>query len=672
MCIGAGGPVPGFVYLKQSKDGVWHLYRREGDPTLNHFQGNAPTKEPEIDWAETAAVYEASLTPALRGALAQALGVPEARLADLHTGDKADEDCWTFPEFDGKGNVVGINRRFQDGRKKAMTGSQRGLYIPDGAGDCPGPVFLVEGASDSLALISMGLAAVGRPSNTGGVDHLAELLKDLPADRPITEVGEFDPKEDGEWPGKEGAVSTATALAEKLNRPVGWALPPGRAKDVRQWASDQKLDPTITDAWHDAGGILQAALEAQLTKPGHTIKPPNRPNLFAGYEFKGITSEQFFGTDYRPTWLVKRCLVQGQPCILGGEKKALKTCFFTDLAISLASGLPFLGKLDVYRPAKVALLSGESGEYTIQNTTRRICAAKGIADPSTLPIIWDFDLPQLANPGDVAKLREALICHQIKALLLEPLYLSLLAGEHAKDVEAGNLFHMGPLLRAITKACLNVDCTPIFAHHVKKNRSGNRTDPLDLDDLAYSGTAEFARQWWLLSRREPFDPETGESKLWYSVGGSVGHGGLWAVDVCEGVLDDIFGGRKWEVIMQTASKAREQEAQAGDGKKKQKRAAQDRADDSNLLGVLKRLDPEGKGFPRNRVQAESNIPERRFVRAVSRLQAENLVKECTAKSLVGNGARRDVQGLRLVDPQNISADMFCGYVRTYISAPLCK
>jgi hypothetical protein len=91
--------------------------------------------------------------------------------------------------------------------------------------------MIPEGPSDVLALTAMGIAAIGRPSNTGGVEMLAQLLADLPAERAIVVLGEYDPKPDGKWPGRDGAVKVAEELAARLGRTVFWALPPGGIKD---------------------------------------------------------------------------------------------------------------------------------------------------------------------------------------------------------------------------------------------------------------------------------------------------------------------------------------------------------------------------------------------------------------------------------------------------------
>jgi hypothetical protein len=72
----------------------------------------------------------------------------------------------------------------------------------------------------------------------------------------------------------------------------------------------------------------------------------------------------------------------------------------------------------------------------------------------------------------------------------------------------------------------------LLVHHCK--RSNRLGDPATLDDIAWSGFAEFAGQWLLLSRRRQFDPGTGHHELWLTAGSRAGHHGLWEVDVEEG------------------------------------------------------------------------------------------------------------------------------------------
>jgi hypothetical protein len=166
--------------------------------------------------------------------------------------------CWSFPERDSSGKIVGINRRFPNGDKKRIRNGNAGLTFSPAiwsAGD--GPVCLVEGGSDTAALLTMGLAVVGRPSNLGGTDQLEELLFDLPASRQIIVIAEDDRLKNGQprtlpeshqtdcagcgqcWPGLFGAKQTADNLATQLGRQIHWALPPDNAKDARAWLKSQ-------------------------------------------------------------------------------------------------------------------------------------------------------------------------------------------------------------------------------------------------------------------------------------------------------------------------------------------------------------------------------------------------------------------------------------------------
>jgi hypothetical protein len=262
MCGRKSGPVPGFVYLGQAKkDDQFALYRRENDPVLKQrdeeyqalhskngkaahaHKTNGTAPRSATDWSARVKQYRRTFTPELRKELADDLGLPEhvfdfLGVGYMGQGPHKDDDgnslggCWTFPEFNATGLAIGITCRYRNGQKKAMPGGSRGLFIPSEWQNRDGPVFLVEGPSDTLALTAMSLPAIGRPNCTGGVDNLAELLRGLPPDRQIVVLGEFDVKHDGRWPGRDGAVQVAAQLSQLMGRKVRWALPPQTCKDT--------------------------------------------------------------------------------------------------------------------------------------------------------------------------------------------------------------------------------------------------------------------------------------------------------------------------------------------------------------------------------------------------------------------------------------------------------
>jgi len=104
------------------------------------------------------------------GRLALQIGVRVSALNELRTG--WDGKAWTFPERNGEGLIVGVTRRFEDGKKLCAKGSRRGLTYSPAWPRVSGTILIVEGASDVAAGITLGLVTIGRPSNRGGRDML--------------------------------------------------------------------------------------------------------------------------------------------------------------------------------------------------------------------------------------------------------------------------------------------------------------------------------------------------------------------------------------------------------------------------------------------------------------------------------------------------------------------
>lgn len=184
------------------------------------------------DWNELTQVFKRQMTQSSLHALARQLGVSPESLVALDLGWSNADGAWTFPERDRTGNVVGILRRYRDGSKRFLPGGQRGLYVPATLCLKAPWIYVPEGASDVAALISNGLHAVGRPSCTGGVPLLCDLFRGVSAT--IVIVGENDHKDDGHWPGRDGARQVASKLVRRGINAV-WTLPPDGIKDLRDY-----------------------------------------------------------------------------------------------------------------------------------------------------------------------------------------------------------------------------------------------------------------------------------------------------------------------------------------------------------------------------------------------------------------------------------------------------
>src|SRR5262249_50268582 len=126
---------------------------------------------------------------------------------------------------------------------------------------------------------------------------------------------------------------------------------------------------------------------------------------------------------------------------------------------------------------------------------------------------------------------------------------------------------------------------------------------VDLSDLAFAGVAEFARQWFLLARRSPYEPGSGQHRLWLKVGGSAGQSGRWALDVNEGQVGD----RIWNVQVATAEEVQRQEGERQAATQQEEVAEQRQEKHRKVMAALDRLDPDRAGVARTPVRDAAGL-----------------------------------------------------------------
>lgn len=262
-----GAPVPGFIFTGVSQLG-WGLWLREDAPpngsrSRHETNGHANGFHPATAKIESRPPPWATLVP-LFVQVAQAGGHVERLAADL--GVSIDSlaavscgwtpafwnGCWAFPEEDGLGNIAGIGfrlTRLVDGKNKRQYpgGGHRGIIVPTDlerriveSPVAPGVLLAVEGPTDVAACLTMGIAAVGRPNDTGGGVEIARMLGRLQVPCQLVVLVENDRKPDGSWKGQAGALrchrNLLDALGGKLpERQIGLKYMPEGAKDPREF-----------------------------------------------------------------------------------------------------------------------------------------------------------------------------------------------------------------------------------------------------------------------------------------------------------------------------------------------------------------------------------------------------------------------------------------------------
>lgn len=424
-------------------------------------------------------------------------------------------------------------------------------------------------------------------------------------------------------------VGQAAATSAHLDYHIGLIVEASRKRRL--------YDIAQTAAEHAQNGKASADVLADLLSDIEDM----RREFVNTQRFRTLTAAELDGGDFAVKFLIAWLLVKGQPCILAGGKKSLKTTLLIALGLALATGSDFLGKFRTHGACKFLLCSGESGMGTIQETSRRIAKWMGWELSDVPNYTVTDDLPQLDSDSDLSEFRALLERTEAEVVAIDPAYLCLGGDDH------GNLFKQGALLLRLSRLCGELGVTLILCHHTRKNRGQNvdAFDPPELEDIAWAGFQEFARQWLLVGRREQFEPGSGVHRLWLNVGGSVGHGGLWAVDVTEGSLDDP-GGRTWDVSIAKASEAREAAQQRKD-EAKAKRQAQQLEDDRRAIAdyLVAQTD---RTDTKTAIKAGAGLNDARFAAAIAAAIKLNEIETTTITK--ANGQTYDAFRLLIDDP----------------------
>ena len=180
--------------------------------------------------ALTAERFRLALKDDGREHIASELGVTADALRRLGVGWCQNQQMASWPMRDASGEIIGLRLRDPNtSAKRSVQGSAAGLfYDPDGIANIPSQsqVWIAEGASDTAALLSIGLDAVGIPSAKSGGDQLLELgRRILPSEIVIMA--------DGDGPGIASAKSLRSDLV--IVAGVRIIVPPSGIKDAREW-----------------------------------------------------------------------------------------------------------------------------------------------------------------------------------------------------------------------------------------------------------------------------------------------------------------------------------------------------------------------------------------------------------------------------------------------------
>ena len=180
-------------------------------------------------------------------------------------------------------------------------------------------------------------------------------------------------------------------------------------------------------------------------------------------------------------WLVRGVFPAGDYGVHGAEPKAGKTWNALDLAVSVATGTPWLGALDVDTVGPVMVFAGEGGDGNIVRRLRAIASARNL-------VVEDLDVwvctraPHLNNAAHMAVFAERVRELRPALVIVDPLYLA------AGGANGADLYAMGVVLERPQHICQEAGAALLVVTHYNRSR-----DLKGAARLTGAGPAEWGR-----------------------------------------------------------------------------------------------------------------------------------------------------------------------------------
>jgi len=186
------------------------------------FSVNLSNNRSDRDFMASQQQYSRQMTSQQVNTLSQRLGVSSQSLKRLNVG--WDGEAYTFPMSNAQGRIIGIRRRFPNGRKTSLTGSETGLFVPRGRAGSE-LLLICEGPTDAAVALDLGFDCIGRPNCNSKIDMIVEYCRRCSE---IIIIGDNDKA------GRDGAERLADTLVLHCHS-VKIIYPPDGIKDLRQW-----------------------------------------------------------------------------------------------------------------------------------------------------------------------------------------------------------------------------------------------------------------------------------------------------------------------------------------------------------------------------------------------------------------------------------------------------
>lgn len=242
---------------------------------------------------------------------------------------------------------------------------------------------------------------------------------------------------------------------------------------------------------------LSKVIEKQVEKP--KVK---KKRMHEGLEIESFR-DVMSSLQTSPGWQIPGFWMRRSHGIVAGEPKSFKSTMVMDMALSIASGAPFLGKYPVDDTGPVLYIQNENAHWIMKDRFEKMLVNKNLVgkihrtSKRKLTVEWPPEIPfymvnqqsfMLSNQEDCDFLEETIKNLKPELVVLDPLYLMF-------DGDIGSAQDLFPILQFLLYLKNTYNCGICVIHHYNKSGESKRGGQRMLGSTTLHGWIESA--WYL-------------------------------------------------------------------------------------------------------------------------------------------------------------------------------
>lgn len=240
-----------------------------------------------------------------------------------------------------------------------------------------------------------------------------------------------------------------------------------------------------------AGRVIQEV--ARVVQKVYREKKPKKRSVREVAESNGhvelqlVDADRFLAQHLRPpAWAIERIWSEEAHGFFAGPAKAYKSTIVLDLAVSFATGTPFLNKFPIgVDSGHVIMIQEENRAGTVQHRIKQIQASRGLLRAGELPRRLNMSLMnnkgfRLTEQDHLDWLIDRIQEKQAKLVVIDPWYLTAEGDENSAEAAQ-------PILQNLLRVKNELKCGILLVHHTRKPQRDGSTDGSDPNEMAGTG-----------------------------------------------------------------------------------------------------------------------------------------------------------------------------------------